>query len=125
MDNMSAIDLAYNPEHHARTKHIDRRHFFIRERDESLGITVPFILSAANVANFFTKLLPPRRFFLYATRSRTLVASLLNIACAGGILTLLAIVCIVFFTPSALRNRTHARAPAQRQQAAPRRSARP
>ena len=27
MDNKSAIDLAYNPEHHARTKHIDRRHY--------------------------------------------------------------------------------------------------
>eukprot|EP00965_Chrysotila_dentata_P212172 6186872-Pleurochrysis_carterae.AAC.1 len=24
---MSTIDLAYNPEHHARSKHIDRRHF--------------------------------------------------------------------------------------------------
>eukprot|EP00965_Chrysotila_dentata_P061832 2048262-Pleurochrysis_carterae.AAC.1 len=33
IDNMSTIDLAYNPEHHARTKHIDRRHFFVRERD--------------------------------------------------------------------------------------------
>ena len=28
-DNKAAIDLAYNPEHHQRTKHIDRRHFFI------------------------------------------------------------------------------------------------
>ena len=26
MDNKSAIDLAYNPEHHSRTKHIERRH---------------------------------------------------------------------------------------------------
>eukprot|EP00965_Chrysotila_dentata_P083675 2760939-Pleurochrysis_carterae.AAC.1 len=32
MDNKSAIDLAYNPEHHQRSKHIDRRHFFVRER---------------------------------------------------------------------------------------------
>eukprot|EP00965_Chrysotila_dentata_P153035 5057706-Pleurochrysis_carterae.AAC.1 len=31
MDNKSAIDLAYNPEHHQRSKHIDRRHFFVRE----------------------------------------------------------------------------------------------
>eukprot|EP00965_Chrysotila_dentata_P056691 1880533-Pleurochrysis_carterae.AAC.1 len=28
LDNKSAIDLAYNPEHHQRTKHINRRHFF-------------------------------------------------------------------------------------------------
>ena len=26
MDNKAAIDLAYNPEHHRRTKHITRRH---------------------------------------------------------------------------------------------------
>eukprot|EP00965_Chrysotila_dentata_P171946 5674589-Pleurochrysis_carterae.AAC.1 len=32
LDNKSAIDLAYNPEHHQRSKHIDRRHFFVRER---------------------------------------------------------------------------------------------
>eukprot|EP00965_Chrysotila_dentata_P050539 1674824-Pleurochrysis_carterae.AAC.1 len=60
---MSAIDLAYNPEHHARTKHIDRRHFFVRERVESLEITVLFINSADNMADFFTKPLPPITFF--------------------------------------------------------------
>eukprot|EP00965_Chrysotila_dentata_P168794 5573881-Pleurochrysis_carterae.AAC.1 len=63
MDNMSAIDLAYNPEHHARTKHIDRRHFFVREQVESLEITVPFVNSAANMADFFTKPLPPKALF--------------------------------------------------------------
>ena len=31
MDNQAAIAISYNPELHARTKHIDRRHFFIRE----------------------------------------------------------------------------------------------
>eukprot|EP00965_Chrysotila_dentata_P254755 6211984-Pleurochrysis_carterae.AAC.2 len=60
---MSAIDLAYNPEHHARTKHIDRRHFFVRERVETLKITVPFVQSAKNMADLFTKPLPPRQFF--------------------------------------------------------------
>eukprot|EP00965_Chrysotila_dentata_P260082 6213776-Pleurochrysis_carterae.AAC.2 len=39
MDNKSAIDLAYNPEHHQRSKHIDRRHFFVRERVEAHDIT--------------------------------------------------------------------------------------
>eukprot|EP00965_Chrysotila_dentata_P079422 2618698-Pleurochrysis_carterae.AAC.1 len=42
MDNKSAIDLAYNPEHHQRSKHIDRRHFFVRERVETHDITIPF-----------------------------------------------------------------------------------
>ena len=27
LDNKSAIDLAYNPEHHSKTKHIERRHY--------------------------------------------------------------------------------------------------
>eukprot|EP00965_Chrysotila_dentata_P080761 2664739-Pleurochrysis_carterae.AAC.1 len=66
---MSAIDLAYNPEHHARTKNIDRRHFFVRERVESLEITVPFVNSADNMADFFTKPLPPRSSSLYAIAS--------------------------------------------------------
>eukprot|EP00965_Chrysotila_dentata_P222800 6193190-Pleurochrysis_carterae.AAC.1 len=39
LENKSAIDLAYNPEHHQRSKHIDRRHFFVRERVESHDIT--------------------------------------------------------------------------------------
>ena len=58
MDNKSAIDLAYNPEHHARTKHIDRRHYFIRECVEDGKIRVPFVATADNVADFFTKLQP-------------------------------------------------------------------
>ena len=53
MDNMSAIDLAYNPEHHARTKHIDRRHYFIRECVEHGRLRVPFVATAENVADFF------------------------------------------------------------------------
>ena len=31
-DNESAIKLANNPVHHARTKHIDVRHHFIRDQ---------------------------------------------------------------------------------------------
>ena len=30
----SAKDLPYNPEHHNRTKHVERRHFFIRDMVE-------------------------------------------------------------------------------------------
>ena len=40
LDNMSAIDLAYNPEHHSKTKHINCRHFFIRECVEEGKIRV-------------------------------------------------------------------------------------
>ena len=62
-DNKAARDLAYNPEHHSRTKHIERRHFFIREAVESLEITVPFVRSADNLADFFTKPLSASAFF--------------------------------------------------------------
>ena len=45
VDNKAAIDLAYNPEHHERSKHIARRHFFIREKVEDGDIVVPFVKS--------------------------------------------------------------------------------
>eukprot|EP00965_Chrysotila_dentata_P001273 41256-Pleurochrysis_carterae.AAC.1 len=63
MDNKSAINLAYNPEHHQRTKHIYRRHFYVREKVESHDITVPFVKKADNMADIFTKPLPSRLFF--------------------------------------------------------------
>ena len=41
VDNTGARDLAYNPEHHARSKHIERRHFFIREMVENMRHSGP------------------------------------------------------------------------------------
>ena len=64
LDNMSAIDLAYNPEHHSKTKHIERRHYFIRECVENGKLRVPFVPTADNVADFFTKPLMGKHFFL-------------------------------------------------------------
>ena len=61
MDNKSAIDLAYNPEHHARTKHIDRRHYFIRECVEEGRMRVPFVGTAENMADFSRSRCPLRR----------------------------------------------------------------
>ena len=63
MDNKSAIDLAYNPEHHSRTKHIERRHYFIRECVENGRLHVPFVATAENMADFFTKPLANKTFF--------------------------------------------------------------
>ena len=42
-DNQGAIDLAYNPEHHQKTKHIDRRHFYVRELVERGQLEVPYV----------------------------------------------------------------------------------
>ena len=63
LDNKSAIDLSYNPEHHAKTKHIERRHFFIRECVEDGLIRVPFVSTVDNIADFFTKPLPAKQFY--------------------------------------------------------------
>ena len=63
VDNRAAQDLSYNPEHHARTKHIARRHYFVRERVELLEISVPFVRSELNMADFFTKPLASSTFF--------------------------------------------------------------
>ena len=63
IDSKAAIDLAYNPEHHKRSKHIERRHFFIREMIEAGKIASPYIKSGDNLADFFTKVLPAKDFF--------------------------------------------------------------
>ena len=77
VDNQAAIAISYNPELHSRTKHIDRRHFFIRECVENMQIVVPFVASADkqegqtnNLADFlFTKPLPPKQFFAMRDRN--------------------------------------------------------
>ena len=61
-DNKAARDLSYNPEHHDRSKHIARRHFFIRDMVEAQEIVVPLVSTEDNDADFFTKPLPPKRF---------------------------------------------------------------
>ena len=63
LDNKSAIDLAYNPEHHSKTKHIERRHYFIRECVENGKLRVPFVPTKENCADFFTKPLMGKAFF--------------------------------------------------------------
>ena len=63
VDNQAAIACSYNPEHHGRMKHVARRHFFVRECVENLQIVVPFVRSADNWADMFTKPLAPRQFF--------------------------------------------------------------
>ena len=54
-DSKSARDVSYNPEQHDRMKHVQRRHFFVRDMVESFEITVPYVATADNIADFFTK----------------------------------------------------------------------
>ena len=54
-DSKSARDVSYNPEHHDKMKHVARRHFFVRDMVESFELEVPFVGTADNIADFFTK----------------------------------------------------------------------
>jgi hypothetical protein len=63
VDNKAARDLAYNPEHHEKTKHIARRYFWIRDLVEAHRLTVPYVNTLDNMADFFTKPLAPKSFF--------------------------------------------------------------
>ena len=64
LDCKAAIDTAYNPEHHSTLKHVQRRHFFIRQvLAEDHQIILPYVESDKNLADFFTKPLPARQFF--------------------------------------------------------------
>ena len=42
---------------------MQRRHFSVRECVENLQIVVPFVATADNMADFFTKPLGPKQFF--------------------------------------------------------------
>jgi hypothetical protein len=63
VDNTAARDIAYNPEHHQKVKHIQRRHFFVRECVENMQITVPYVNTVDNLADFFTKCQEGKLFF--------------------------------------------------------------
>ena len=47
----AAIDTAYNPEHHSKLKHVERRHFFIHQVVEDHKIAVPYVESDKNSRN--------------------------------------------------------------------------
>jgi len=60
-DNQSAIALAHNPEHHARTKHIDIQYHFVRNCVEDGTIWLEYRPTEDMVADGLTKALGPER----------------------------------------------------------------
>jgi len=60
MDSKSAIELAKNPVHHERSKHIDTRFHFIREHMKEKDVDLVHVRSEDQVADIFTKALPIR-----------------------------------------------------------------
>ncbi|CAB0012185.1 unnamed protein product, partial [Nesidiocoris tenuis] len=62
VDNEGARKLALNGAYQARTKHIDVRHHFVRERIQKKEIELEYIPSAEMVADSLTKPLDAEKF---------------------------------------------------------------
>lgn len=58
IDNQSAIRLIRNPEFHNRTKHIDIKYHFVREKFEDGEILPTYVNTSQQVADILTKPLP-------------------------------------------------------------------
>lgn len=61
-DSQSAIHLARNQVHHARTKHIDVRYHFVRDVIEEGSISLLKVHTSDNPADIFTKVVPRSKF---------------------------------------------------------------
>ena len=61
-DNQSAINLAKNSVYHARTKHIDVRHHFVRDIIEEGEILLKKIHTSHNPADMLTKVVDRPKF---------------------------------------------------------------
>ncbi|GJS00819.1 retrovirus-related pol polyprotein from transposon TNT 1-94 [Tanacetum coccineum] len=63
-DNKSIIALCYNNVQHSRSKHIDIRHYFIREQVENGVVELYFVTTDYQLADIFTKALPRELVFI-------------------------------------------------------------
>ena len=57
-DNQAAVSISHHPEFHARTKHIDITHHFLRDLVKSEILNVVYVNTQNNLADIFTKGLP-------------------------------------------------------------------
>lgn len=61
-DNQGAIALAKNPQFHARTKHIDIQHHFVREKQAEGEVDIQYTPTERQIADGLTKALPKDAF---------------------------------------------------------------
>ena len=67
-DNKAAIDVANNPVHHDRTKHVEIDRHFIKEKLDGGIICLPNVKSASQVADILTKGLPEKLFSVFCSK---------------------------------------------------------
>ena len=60
-----AIELAKNPQHHARTKHIDIQHHFVREKVAEKRVELIHVPTDKQVADRLTKALNKDKFEIF------------------------------------------------------------
>lgn len=61
-DNTSVLNMAKNPVHYKRTKHINVRHHFLRDNVEKLYIVMKFSKIEDQLVDIFTKTLSKKYF---------------------------------------------------------------
>ena len=61
-DNERAMKLANNPVQHSRIKHIDIRHYFLRDHEAKGDIALRHVSTDGQLADIFTKPLDEQRF---------------------------------------------------------------
>jgi hypothetical protein len=64
-DNQGSIALAKNPVFHARSKHVDVQHHFVREKVASGEVEVQFVPTKDQIADGLTKALPKDSFYAF------------------------------------------------------------
>nr|GEY89591.1 retrovirus-related Pol polyprotein from transposon TNT 1-94 [Tanacetum cinerariifolium] len=83
-DNRSAIALCNNNVQHSRSKHIDIRHYLIRDQVEKCVVELYFVMTAYQLADIFTKTLSRQRFEFILPRLGMKSMSLTTLKCVGN-----------------------------------------
>jgi hypothetical protein len=61
-DNTGSISVAKNPAFHKRMRHLERRHYFLRDHVKKEDIEMRYIDTERQLADIFTKPLDASRF---------------------------------------------------------------
>ncbi|KAG8497686.1 hypothetical protein CXB51_007144 [Gossypium anomalum] len=66
-DNTSTVSMAANPTHHAKVKHVEIDHHFVREKVLDGTLQVNFVPSEKQIADVLTKPITPKAFASFRT----------------------------------------------------------